>query len=146
MAAREIRAAPRRLLPLTGSVAIGVAALVAIDSFTDNVRDSVRRQAQSLLGADLVLSGRRPFSARPRRCSTLSPLGRGLARVTNFSGMGFVPRTAGTRLVQVEAVERRIPLLRPDRHRPRFRLGRPAGRAPRRRRALVAHSPRRPSG
>ncbi len=32
MAAREIRAAPRRLLLLTGSVAIGVAALVAIDS------------------------------------------------------------------------------------------------------------------
>ena len=55
MAARELRAAPRRLLPLTGSIAIGVAALVAIDGFTDNVRDSVRRQAQSLLGADLVV-------------------------------------------------------------------------------------------
>ena len=46
MAAREIRAAPRRLLLLTASVAIGVAALVAIDSFTDNLRDSVRSQAR----------------------------------------------------------------------------------------------------
>ena len=46
MAAREVRASPRRLLLLTASVAVGVAALVAINSFTDNLRDSVRRQAQ----------------------------------------------------------------------------------------------------
>jgi putative ABC transport system permease protein len=106
MAAREVRAAPRRLLPLAGSVAIGVAALVAIDSFTDNVRDSVRRQAQSLLGADLVLSGRRSFSKRAEAVlDTLAASGAGLARVTSFSGMAFVPRTTGTRLVQVEAVE-----------------------------------------
>ena len=44
MAAREIRAAPRRLLVLTASVAIGVAALVAIGSFADNLRASVRGQ------------------------------------------------------------------------------------------------------
>jgi putative ABC transport system permease protein len=106
MAAREVRAAPRRLLPLTGSIAIGVAALVAIDSFTDNVRDSVRRQAQSLLGADLVLSGRRAFSTKAEAViDTLAGGGAGLARVTSFSGMAFVPRTTGTRLVQVEAVE-----------------------------------------
>ena len=41
-----MRASPRRLLLLTASVAVGVAALVAINSFTDNLRDSVRRQAQ----------------------------------------------------------------------------------------------------
>ena len=46
MAAREVRASPRRLLLLTASVAVGVAALVAINSFTANLRDSVRRQAQ----------------------------------------------------------------------------------------------------
>ncbi len=66
-----------------------------------------------------------PSAARRNRCSAriwfcragglsaLAPTalldtlaaGAGLARVTNFSGMGFVPRTTGTRLVQVEAVE-----------------------------------------
>ncbi len=106
MAARELRAAPRRLLPLTGSVAIGVAALVAIDSFTDNVRDSVRRQAQSLLGADLALSSRRPMTARAEAVlDSMTGNGARRARVTSFSGMAFVPRTTGTRLVQVEAVE-----------------------------------------
>ena len=55
MAARELRAAPRRLLLLMGTVAVGVAALVAINSFTDNLQDSVRQQARALLGADLAL-------------------------------------------------------------------------------------------
>ncbi len=106
MAGREIRAAPRRLLLLTASIAIGVAALVAIDSFTDNLRDSVRSQARALLGADLALSSRRPLPpAAERILDTLAAGGGTVARVTSFSGMAYVPRTSGTRLVQVAAVE-----------------------------------------
>jgi len=106
MAGREIRAAPRRLLLLTGSVAIGVAALVAIGSFTDNVRDSVRGQARGLLGADFALSSRRPLPpAAERVLDTLRARGGTVARLTNFGGMAYVPRTSGTRLVQVAAVE-----------------------------------------
>ncbi|MGI9040193.1 MAG: ABC transporter permease [Gemmatimonadales bacterium] len=106
MAAREVRASPRRLLLLTGSVAIGVAALVAINSFTDNLRDSVRRQSQALLGADLSLSSRRPLPPRAEALlDTLGARGAALARVTSFGGMAYVPRTSGTRLVQVAAVE-----------------------------------------
>ena len=110
MAAREIRAAPRRLLLLTASVAIGVAALVAIGSFTDNLRDSVRGQAQALLGADLALSGRRPLPvAAESVLDTLAARGAQVARLTSFSGMAYVPRTSGTRLVQVAAVEGGFP-------------------------------------
>jgi len=53
MAVRELRAAPRRLFLLTGTVAVGVAALVAINSFSNNLQNSVRQQARALLGADL---------------------------------------------------------------------------------------------
>jgi len=110
MAAREIRAAPRRLLLLTGSIAIGVAALVAIDSFTDNLRDSVRGQAQGLLGADLALSSRQPLpKAAEAVLDTLAARGSSVARLTSFSGMAYVPRTSGTRLVQVAAVESGYP-------------------------------------
>jgi putative ABC transport system permease protein len=106
MAGREIRAAPRRLLLLTGSVAIGVAALVAIASFTDNVRDSVRGQARGLLGADFALSSRQPLPpAAERVLDTLQARGGSVARQTSFGGMAYVPRTSGTRLVQVAAVE-----------------------------------------
>jgi putative ABC transport system permease protein len=54
---------PRRLFLLTVSVAIGVAALVAINSFTDNLRRSVGEQARALLGADLSFASRRPLPA-----------------------------------------------------------------------------------
>jgi len=110
MAAREIRAAPRRLLLLTASVAIGVAALVAIDSFTDNLRDSVRGQARALLGADLALSSRRPLTPPANAVlDSLEARGGRIARQTSFSGMAYVPRTRGTRLVQVAAVEAGFP-------------------------------------
>jgi putative ABC transport system permease protein len=104
MAARELRATPRRLFLLTTTVAVGVAALVAINSFTDNLAESVRRQARAILGADLSFVGRQPFS--PRVEAILDTLGRrsALARVTSFSGMAYVPRTAGARLVQVSAI------------------------------------------
>ncbi|HEU4954795.1 MAG TPA: ABC transporter permease, partial [Gemmatimonadales bacterium] len=105
MAAREFRASPRRLLLLTASVAVGVAALVAINSFTANLRDSVRRQAQALLGADLSLESRQPLPPIAERLiDSLVARGAEQARVTNFSAMGYVPRTEGTRLVQVAAV------------------------------------------
>lgn len=109
MAARELRAAPRRLLLLMGTVAVGVAALVAINSFTDNLQDSVRRQARALLGADLALVSRQPFS--PAVEALLDTLSRGsrLARITRFAGMAYVPRTSGTRLVQVAAIEGQFP-------------------------------------
>ncbi len=110
MAAREVRASPRRLLLLTTSVAVGVAALVAINSFTANLRDSVRRQAQELLGADLLLEARQPLPASAEAViDTLIGRGARQARLTNFSAMAYVPRTDGTRLVQVAALRGEYP-------------------------------------
>jgi putative ABC transport system permease protein len=104
MALRELRASPRRMTLLMGTVAVGVAALVAINSFTDNLQDSVQEQARGILGADLSLSSRQPFSRRTEALlDTLSRRAE-VARVTSFAGMAYVPRTAGTRLVQVAAV------------------------------------------
>jgi putative ABC transport system permease protein len=113
MAWRESRGARRRLWLLTGAVAAGVAALVAVNSFASNLRDSVTAQAQALLGADLSLSTRQPFNDRTAalidtliaaRPEAGVPAGQA-ARVVSFSAMAFVPRTAGVRLVQVAAVE-----------------------------------------
>jgi putative ABC transport system permease protein len=106
MAAREMRASPRRLLLLTASVAVGVAALVAVNSFTDNLRDSVRRQAQALLGADLSLETRqKPPASLERLVDTLTRRGARSARLTNFGAMAYVTRTTGARMVQVAAID-----------------------------------------
>ncbi len=110
LAWRESRAARRRLGLLVGSVAAGVAALVAINGFTDNLRTSVGAQAKALFGADISVSGRKPFPERIERWADTvlqadTARGAATARVTSFAAMAFVTRTAGVRLVQVRAVE-----------------------------------------
>ncbi len=115
LAWRESRS-PRRLLLLMASVTAGVAALVAIGSFTRNLQDSVRDQARALLGADLAVGSGTAFSPRAEsqiariiesgRAGTAEPQ---VARVTSFSAMAYVPRTAGARPVQAMAIEGGFP-------------------------------------
>jgi putative ABC transport system permease protein len=112
MAWRESKAAPRRLALMTAAVAVGVGALVAINGFADNLQVSVQEQARALLGGDLGLRSRRPFSDEAKQLARVlqgggdsanATAGRS-ATVVGFSGMAYVPRTSGTRMVQVEAV------------------------------------------
>ena len=105
---RETRAEARHLALLLGAVAVGVAALVAINSFTSNVQESVRLQARALLGADLSFSSRRPFSPAVNAVLDSLPAA-GVARVTNFPAMAYVARTTGSRLVQASAVQGLFP-------------------------------------
>lgn len=107
MAWREGRAAARRLLLLTVAVAAGVGALVAINSFTDNLRESVARQAQALLGADLAFQSRQRFT--PRVDSLIDSLGGREARTVTFGAMTYVGRTTGARLAQATAVTGSFP-------------------------------------
>jgi putative ABC transport system permease protein len=106
LAWRESRTARRRLLLYMSSIALGVAALVAIDSFSGNVTRSVRSQSRSLLGGDVAFVAR--SGSFPARVDTLldsiATAGTPVARVTSFASMGVIPRTQGTRLVQVRAV------------------------------------------
>jgi putative ABC transport system permease protein len=108
MARREARGQARRLGPFVAAVAVGVGALVAINSFTENLQDTVRDQARALLGADLAISSPRKFP--PRGEALVSEMARAAggaatARVTSFAAMAYVPGTSGARLVQVAAVE-----------------------------------------
>jgi putative ABC transport system permease protein len=63
---RESRGARRRLLLYMSAISLGVAALVAIDSFADNVTRSIREQSRSLLGGDIAFSSRRPFTTEQK--------------------------------------------------------------------------------
>ena len=108
MAWRESRASLRRMALLVASIAVGVAALVAISSFTDSLQESVREQARALLGADLALGSASRFS--PRAEEELKKVvgearGTDVSRLVRFGAMAYVPRTTGARLVQVTAVE-----------------------------------------
>ena len=105
LAWRESRASRRRLLLFGSAISIGVATLVAVASLTVNLQDSVHRQARELLGADLVLTSNRPFTAPVEAMlDSLARQGIGVARRTELTSMGFVAKRAGTRLVDVRAV------------------------------------------
>ena len=63
MAWREARATRQRLLLFVSSMVLGVAALVAIHSFGENLDRAMNQQAKALLGADLVIRSRQPLTA-----------------------------------------------------------------------------------
>lgn len=109
LAWRDTRTARRRLVLSMSSIAIGVAALVAIDSYSANVVRSIHLQARSLLGADLSVSARHALPAPAAAwLDSLRARGAATAHVTTFSSMavaGSLPGGGqGTRLVQVRAM------------------------------------------
>jgi putative ABC transport system permease protein len=105
LAWRESRTARRRLLLYMSSISLGVAALVAIDSFSENVIRSVHEQSRALLGGDVMLTRNAPRTqAVDSLIDSLVQRGATTTTATNFVSMALVQRTGGTRLVQVHAV------------------------------------------
>ena len=110
LAWRESRTARRRLLLYMSSISLGVAALVAIDSFSSNIVQSVKDQSRALMGGDVSFNSSKPFSqAMDSLFDSLSRHGLSFARVTTFPSMAVVPRTAGTRFAQVRGVTDNYP-------------------------------------
>ena len=108
MAWRDSRASRRRLLLYSLSVVLGIAALVAIASFTVNLKQAIDDQAKGLLGADIVVTSRAAFSESV--LAYTSGLGGELSRTREFSSMlVFTTANDATRLVQVRAVEANFP-------------------------------------
>jgi putative ABC transport system permease protein len=110
MAWRDSRGSRRRLALYLASMTVGVAALVAINSFGENLGRAVDEQAEGLLGADLVVErGDRFTPAMEGMLDSLQALGSDLARVTEFASMAYVPRADGTRLATVKGVDDGFP-------------------------------------
>lgn len=110
LAWRESRFARRRLFLFLSAISLGVAALVATQSFASGMAAGVREQARVLLGADAVLSSQQPFGPEAEALlDSLRGTGADVARVTSLPSMALAPRSGGTRLVQVRAVEEGFP-------------------------------------
>jgi putative ABC transport system permease protein len=107
MAWRDTRTSRGRLLLFSSSIVLGVAALAAIGSLGTNLERAVEEQARTLLGADLAISSRQPFSAEEE--ALIQEIGGEQSRETSFSSMIYFPATGGTRLVQVRALSGAFP-------------------------------------
>ena len=110
LAWRESRTARRRLLLYMSSISLGVAALVAIDSFSANIIQSVKDQSRALMGGDISFNSSKPIPpAIDSLFDSLTRQGLSFARVTTFPSMAVVPRTSGTRFAQVRGVTDNYP-------------------------------------
>jgi putative ABC transport system permease protein len=103
---REARTTLPRVGPYMLSIALGVAALVSIHSFRQDVSRSVREEAQVLMGADLKLEGSAPLSpALAGAVDSLAGAGHPSATVVSAVSMSRGIPSEVIRLVQLRAVE-----------------------------------------
>jgi putative ABC transport system permease protein len=107
MAWRDSRRNAGRLLLFMSSIVLGIAALVAINSFGDNLSREIEGEAKALLGADLEVSSRTPISDEVRE--RFDSLGFEMAEEMSFASMVYFPKNEGTRLINVRAVEGNFP-------------------------------------
>ena len=107
MAWRDSRRNLGRLLLFISSIIIGIAALVAINSFSENLQADIDNQAQTLLGADLRVEMNTPLP--DSLAIELEENSTEQASTINFVSMATFPKTGDTRLSQVYGLEGNYP-------------------------------------
>lgn len=106
MALREARTGWRRLLFFVLSIAVGVGALVGIASFSANLEQAIRREARTLMAADLEVASDRPLAEGPRAAiATWVAEGARAAELAELPSMAATVDGARTQLVEVKGVE-----------------------------------------
>lgn len=106
-AGRDTRGNRGRLILFVASMVLGVAALVSINSFGDNLKTAIDNEAKTLLGADLSIESGAPFNERVE--AIIDSLGGVQSRRTSFASMAYFPRTGSSRLVTVRGKEPGFP-------------------------------------
>ena len=107
MAWRDSRRSRSRLMLFTSSIILGVAALVAINSFKESLQRDINDQAKDLLGADLVIYSNQPITDSVM--VMMDTLGGDHSFETSFASMIFFPKNQGSRLVNVRALKGNFP-------------------------------------
>ncbi len=107
MAWRDSRKNRGRLFLFMSSIILGIAALVAINSFGDNLKNEINSEAKELLGADLEVSSRQPISDELHQL--FDSLNMQKSEQISFASMVLFPKNNGTRLINVRAVDDKFP-------------------------------------
>jgi putative ABC transport system permease protein len=107
MAWRDSRHNKSRLFLFISSIVLGIAALVAVYSFKDNLQHDIDEQAKTLTGADLIIEGRK--APDKKTAAMLQKLGDEQAAERSFPSMIYFLKNQGSRLVQIRALEGNYP-------------------------------------
>jgi putative ABC transport system permease protein len=106
MAWRDAKASRVRLLLFMASIILGIAAVVAIQLFSTNLKDNIQRQSKSLMGADFIIDSRQTPTERAKVIiDSLKPD----ASEVNFVSMIAFPKNGGTKLVRVRGLDGPFP-------------------------------------
>ncbi len=106
-ALRDSRKNRGRLLLFMSSIILGVAALVAINSFNYNLVADIDRQASTLLGADIAITGNREAAATIQ--ASLDSLPAEHARQLELFSMAYLPKTEHSQFSRITALEGNFP-------------------------------------
>ncbi len=107
MAWRESRSNLSRLSLFVACIVMGVAALVSITSFGENLDQAINDQAKTLLGADMVIESRMEFNEEIE--ALFDSLGGDQAFEVRFTSMAQFPKNEYTRLSQIRAITGNFP-------------------------------------
>lgn len=107
MAWRDSRKSRNRLILFIASISFGIAALVGIISFRENLLEEIDEQAKELLGADFSVSDRQPIP--DSIYYSFKWLSSDESSEVYFASMAYFPSTDGTRLMQVRALSGNYP-------------------------------------
>ncbi|MGN5953087.1 ABC transporter permease [Sphingobacterium lactis] len=110
MAWRDSRKNRGRLFLFISSIILGIASLVAMNSFNENLKKDIDQQAAQLIGADLEIESRKqPSEEAMKFIDSLKLLSEDFAKEERFMSMIQFEKSGGSRFVQVRAVDGQFP-------------------------------------
>ena len=107
MAWRDSRKNRSRLFLFISSIVLGIAALVAVYSFKDNLQRDIDQQAKELTGADLIIESRKIIADTTLK--SIEKLGDDQAQERTFASMVYFIKNGGSRLIQIKALAGKYP-------------------------------------
>ena len=107
MALRDGKASSRKLLLFMASIVLGIAAVVSIQSFSNNLKENIALQSKSLMGADYIIDAE--DLPNERVSFIMDSLGGPEAEEISFASMAAFPGREGTKLVRVRGIKGDFP-------------------------------------
>ncbi len=108
MALRDGKASGRRLVLFMASIVLGIMAVVAIQSFSANLKQNIDLQSKALMGADYLIDSNQLPSNRVM--AIIDSLGGASGMEVNFASMAAFPRANATKLIRVRGISGSFPI------------------------------------
>ena len=108
MAWRDGKASGRRLMLFMASIILGIAAVVSIQSFSNNLKQNIELQSKTLMGADYLIDSDQLPNEKVQ--AIIDSLGGAEGMEVKFASMAAFPKSNTTKLVQIRGIDGSFPL------------------------------------